>query len=189
MIDYQTLSDEELISFYGEDDCQALEVLTDRYMKKALIIAHKLSVPADEISDFVQEGMIGFLSAVHFFNTNRRVSFSTFASTCIKNRMLSELRSSGAKRKVPKELIVSYDEQPGSFCVDISPEEYLISEKNAQDIIKAIGELSQREQAAFKLYLAGHSYCEIAEKLSVSEKAVDGTLQRARKKLRGVISL
>ena len=34
------------------------------------------------------------------------------------------------------------------------------------------------------LYLSGVSYSDIAEKLNLSQKAVDGTLQRAKKKLR-----
>ena len=35
-----------------------------------------------------------------------------------------------------------------------------------------------------KLFLSGYSYAQIAEKLGTTVKAVDGTLQRVRKKLR-----
>ncbi len=189
MLDYLNLSDEELLSHYKKDNRQALEVLTCRYMQKALIIARTLSVPADEISDFVQEGMIGFLSAVWAYDENRQASFATFASACIKNRMLGELRKSAAKRKVPRELIVSYDEQAQGLMSEMSPEQYLISEKNAKDIIAAIESLSEKEAEAFRLHLAGLSYDEIGERLSVTPKAVDGALQRARKKLRKILGL
>ena len=189
MIDYLILSDEELISLFENEDHEALEVLTGRYMEKAQIIAGTLSVPSSEISDLVQEGMIGFLSAVYSYDKNKQTSFSTFASACIKNRMLSELRKSAAKRKIPKELIVSYDEQSQNLISHMTPEQYLISEKNSNDIVMAIEALTEREAMTFKLHLAGFSYDEISERLSVTTKAVDSALQRARKKLRKTLSL
>ncbi|MBQ7294764.1 MAG: sigma-70 family RNA polymerase sigma factor [Clostridia bacterium] len=189
MTDYLTMSDEQLLQLYSEDCQQALETLTDRYMKTSKLIAKSLSIPSSETCDYVQEGMLGFLSAVYSYDKSRHTKFSTFAYVCIKNRMLSVLRKSAAKGNIPQELTVSYEEQAQNILSDLTPEEQLISERNITDILSAIEKLSPQEQKVFRLYLTGLSYDEIAEKLSVTAKAVDGTLQRARKKLRNSLSL
>lgn len=189
MADLSFLSDEQLLSLYKQDNNQAAEILADRYMKKAGAIAAALRVPTDEFADYVQEGMLGFLSAVYAYDENKHTGFSPFACACIKNRILSALRKSSAKGKIPPTLTVPYDETNKCLVSSITPEEHLISEKNYNDIQKAINCLSKQEQLAFRLYLTGLSYEEIAAKLSLTLKAVDGTLQRARKKLRKSISL
>ncbi len=186
---YEALSDEELVSLCAKEDEKALGVLCTRYMKKARIIAFSLGVPSDDLNDLVQEGMLGFLSAIFAYKIGSSANFNTFASACIKNRMVSVLRKSFAKGKIPQELIVSYDEQAQSVSTQMTPEEKLISEKNVSDIVKALGKLTTQEEKAFSLYLEGMSYENIAQKLSLTVKAVDGTLQRARKKLRKALSL
>lgn len=189
MADYSALSDENLVSLYKKDDDFAAEALAARYMKKAGAIASQLGVSADEKADLIQEGMIGFLSAVYSYDDKRQVSFSGFACACIKNKMLSALRKNSAARKIPQSLTVPYEEVNESLVNDMTPEQQLISEKNSNDIENAINELSKQEQLAFRLYLTGLTYEQIALKLSLTPKAVDGTLQRARKKLRKALSL
>ena len=189
MADYLTLSDEQLLQLNKEGCRQALEALTDRYMTVAKLIAKSLCIPSEEASDYVQEGMLGFLSAVCSYDESRQTKFSTFAYVCIKNRMLSVLRKTAAKGNIPPELTVSYEEQAQSLLSHLTPEAQLISEKNIDDILCAAEKLSPQEQKVFSLYLTGMTYEEIAEKLSVTVKAVDGTLQRARKKLRKALSL
>lgn len=188
MTDHLTMSDEQLLRLCNNNCPQALEVLTARYMTVAKGIASTLGVTADEIPDFVQEGMIGFLSAVYSYKEGRQTKFSTYAFTCIRNRMLSVLRKSVAKGNIPPSLTVSYEEQSSQLLNELTPEEQIISERNTEDILSAIDRLSPQEKAAFRLCLAGLSYEEIAEKLSLTAKAVDGTLQRARKKLRKALS-
>lgn len=189
MVDYSVLIDEELLKLYRDGDSQALEALTDRYMQKAKAIASSLSVPSGERQDYIQEGMIGFLSAVSAYSAERAVSFGSFACACIRNRIISQLRKLSAGKNIPAAFIVSFEEQTQLLCSSLTPEEYLISEKNAEDISKAISELSLQERETFRLFLAGLSYEEIAGELSLTAKAVDGSLQRARKKLRKTLSL
>lgn len=189
MANYSDLSDEKLVSLYKADDDFAAEVLAARYMKKADAIAQQLSVSPIEKADLIQEGMIGFLSAVYSYDEKKSSKFSAFACACMKNKMLSALRKTCAKGKIPASLTVPYDGADESLVNNMTPEEQLISEKNANDIENAINELSKQEELAFRLYLTGLTYEEIALKLSLTAKAVDGTLQRARKKLRKALSL
>ncbi len=188
MTNYLTMSDEQLLKLSRDNCPQALDELSARYMKLSKGIASSLGVAPGEIPDYVQEGMIGFLSAVYSYEEGRHTRFSTYAFACIRNRMLSVLRRSAAKGNIPPSLTVSYEEQSLQLLNELTPEEQIISEKNIQDILSAIDRLSPQEKAVFRLQLAGLSYEEIAEKLSITAKAVDGTLQRARKKLRNALS-
>lgn len=184
MIDYRALSDEDLLIAYKKESVEAITELTSRYMKVSEYIVLSLGVKSAETSDLVQEGMIGFLSAVYSYSNDRAVKFSTYASTCMRNRILSLLRSESSKKHIPHELIVSLESQD-IVCSTLTPEELLISEQSSAYISDMINKaLTPQQQKVFKLYLSGLSYAEISLECGISQKAVDGTLQRARKKLR-----
>ena len=54
-------------------------------------------------------------------------------------------------------------------------------------LLSAVGDsvsLTERERRTLKLYLSGYSYQETADRTGSTVKAVDGTLQRVRKKLK-----
>ena len=184
MEDYFALSDEHLLSCYKNGDNAALNVLTDRYMQTARYIAISLAGKTFDVSDLTQEGMIGFLSAVYSFNEEHSVKFGTYASACIRNRILSVIRLNISKKRIPAELIVPFNTQD-AISIALTPEDVLQSQQNAQFISELIEtSLSQQEKTVFRLFLAGLSYEEIAKEKGISAKAVDSTLQRARRKLR-----
>lgn len=184
MIDYRALSDEELLVAYKNDDRDAIAELTSRYMKTSEYIVFSIGAKNIDSSDLVQEGMIGFLSAVYSYSSDKEAKFSTFANTCIRNRILSLIRSESSKKHIPDELIVPLENRD-IFCCDLTPEELLISEKSAMYISDIIEKsLTPQQKKVFRLFFSGASYDEIAKECNISPKAVDGTLQRARKKLR-----
>lgn len=189
MADYNSLKDEELVSLSIEGDSKAIDILTLRYIPVAGHIANRYNLNTFESPDLVQEGIIGFLSAVESFNTEGNASFSTFASCCIRNRIISVVRSALSQKRIPQGMIVPLELQCDSCDSKPTPEELLISEKGAQYISEIIHScLSEQEQKIFNLYLSGMTYDEMAEKTGISSKAVDSTLQRARKKLREKLS-
>lgn len=184
MENYCQLKDEELVALCREKDDVALSHLTERYMNVARYIAKGFSLKNADSSDLVQEGMIGFLSAVYSFKENSGSSFNTYASCCIRNRIIGIIRSTNTKKHIPDELIVSFESQTESSSV-LSPEESILSYKGAEYITDIINTcLSEKEKAVFMQHLSGLSYSEISEKNSVTVKAVDSALQRARKKLK-----
>lgn len=184
MVDYLALSDAQLLANYKDGDTDALNALTNRYMQTARYIALSFSNDEFVLSDLTQEGMLGFLSAVHSFDQKKEVKFSTYASACMRNRILSVLRSENSKKRVPNELIVSF-ESNDLISLALTPEQSLQSEQNVAYISKLIEtQLSTQERKVFRLFLTGLSYGEIAAECNISAKAVDSTLQRARKKLK-----
>lgn len=185
MENYFQLNDEQLVVLSHEKDDKALAVLTERYMNVARYIASGFSSNNEDASDLVQEGMIGFMGAVYSYEKGAAASFNTYASCCIRNRIISVIRSTNSKRHIPEDMIVSLESQRNSGSRNLTPEESMLSDKGTEDIVKAIKtELTEREREIFMLYLAGLSYVDIAKKTDSTVKSVDSALQRARKKLK-----
>lgn len=185
MENYYQLNEEQLVKLCQNKDDVALSLLTERYMNVAKYIAGGFSLKNADTADLVQEGMIGFLSAVYSFSESSGASFNTYASCCIRNRIISLIRATNTKRHIPDELIVSLESQAKLTSPKLSPEESIISEIEAEYITDAINTcLTEKEKEIFMLHLAGLSYGEIAKKADTTVKAVDSALQRGRKKLK-----
>ncbi len=189
MLNYDLVKDEELVILANEGDSKAMDVLTLRYIPIAKIYAAKYNINHLEKCDLVQEGIIGFLSGVYSYKNGSVASFSTFASCCIRNRIISVVRSALSQKHIPDTMLVPLEEHSDSADIQPTPEELLMSEKEAEYISQIIKDcLSQQEQKVFNLYLKGFSYEQMAKKADLSMKAVDSTMQRARRKLREKLS-
>lgn len=186
--DYEQFSDEELAKLSGSDKA-ALSALLFRYMGTAERIAAGIAPKAGReqmVKDLVQEGMMALLRAVNSYRPDRGAGFAAYAGVCIRHSMLSYImkdsRYGGEDRISTEEL---GDDLIGSD--DDIPENAVIAKEEHDGLFGRIAdELSEREWQVLQLFLAGHSYRQTAEKLSISEKSVNNTMQRVRKKLRAV---
>lgn len=191
MLDYNSLTDEQLVLLFRQGENNALTELTHRYMQVAETIAYTVGGNFAnysnfiDISDFIQEGMIGFLSAVCSFNDQRAASFRTYAGVCIQHKMLTMMKSFNTKKKIPANLCLSLDTDINLVDTALTPEEVLVSKLEVEKITSLIlKSLSEQEQLVFRLFLVGQSYEEISSSTGLSKKAVDSSLQRARRKLK-----
>lgn len=188
MLDYSFLEDEKLVILSKENDAKAFSVLSERYFPKASYHAGKFCSCGIEKEDLTQEGMLGLISAVYAFSENGKASFSTFANHCIKNRIISAVRSVSSAKHIPVELTVPLDSE-STLIDESSPEDSLISQTESERIYRLIKTaLTEKEKKVFLHFLAGLSYEEIAQKEGCTAKSVDSTLQRVRKKLREQLS-
>lgn len=186
--DYEQFSDEELAKLSGSDKA-ALSALLFRYMGTAERIAAGIAPKAGReqmVKDLVQEGMMALLRAVNSYRPDRGAGFAAYAGVCIRHSMLSYImkdsRYGGEDRISTEEL---GDDLIGSD--DDIPENAVIAKEEHDGLFGRIAdELSEREWQVLQLFLAGHSYRQTAEKLDISEKSVNNTMQRVRKKLRAV---
>lgn len=187
-MDYSLLKDEELVILCKENNDAAFSYLSRKYTDVARIVVSRFKECPIEKADLIQEAMFAFISAVYSYDGGKSCSFETYASCCMRNRILSLIRSLSSKKRVPYAMLVPLEESY-SYPSAPSPEESLIGETSADYISGLIaGCLTEREQQVFGLFLTGMSYEEIGQKLGVTAKAVDSTLQRARKKLREKLS-
>ena len=187
-MDYSLVKDEEIVELCKENNDEAFSVLAGRYTDVAGIVASCFTDTELERADLIQEAMLAFIGAVYSFNDSKGCSFKTYASRCMRNRIITVLRGLSSKKRIPYFLTVSFEENPELISAP-SPEESFASRNSAEYIHTVIeNSLTERERKVFSLFLTGYSYEEIAVRIGVTPKAVDSTLQRARKKLREKLS-
>lgn len=179
------LSDAELAKLSKSGDDKAFEELSVRYLGTIRFLARKYSVRGYEQNDFVQEGLMGLLYACRTFDENGAASFKSYMSTVVERRYVSIIRRMNAQKAVPDSALVQIDAL-GESVEDtaLTPEE-LITMREHLDLVLARLKvlLSKREYETVMLYAGGLSYSKIADRLKITEKAVDNALCRARKKL------
>lgn len=138
-----------------------------------------------EAEDLEQEGLVGLLSAVRTYQESGGASFRTYASVCIRRRMLSAVRRAGAAKQIPSSELISMDEGGASLeepAVPTDPAVLLQQREDADRFQNRLKEtLTQLEYQVLMLYLGAYSYEEIAQLLHSTSKAVDNALQRVRR--------
>lgn len=183
--DFSSYSDSDLIPLIKEGNQAAFEEITNRYRGLISSIALNYSAAGFEHSDFIQEGLMALHNACKAYNTReQKASFKNFAAVCISNRFLSVIRSANAKSTIPTDKLVPIEDIEISDQNRLNPETLIMEQESSQNLKRIIKQkLSPLEQNVLKLYLAGFSYAETAEKLSISPKSVDNALVRIRRKI------
>lgn len=188
-----TMNDEQLAKLAREGQEEALTLLIHRYAPMVKLLAASFSSQQFETEDLAQEGMMGLLSAVRTYNSDS-ASFRTYASVCVKNRILSEVKRSGAAKQVPVSELISMDDEQESPLVHAAggddPAQLVVQKEEVSRLKGRLRELlSPKEYGVLMLYLQAYAYDEIAQNMNMSCKAVDNALQRVRRKLVSVSQL
>ena len=157
------LSDEQLV-LNAQSDKTAIGELIARYICTVEFLAKKYGAEVHE--DLVQEGLMGLLGAVRTYREDKNAKFSTYATKCIKNKIISS---------VHRNALLSGGEEADLEAIlgggGTVPEEVVV----------------EQEWQVFQSFLRGMSYNQIALGLGTSEKAVDNAMQRVRRKLRSLL--
>ncbi len=174
--------DEELVLMAREDSSgAAMHELLQRVSGFIHLKAYQLGQTEQDKQDFYQEGILGFLSAVHAFKPGSGASFSTFACTCALNRMKNLLRQRAKVNSLFLQELRAEEILEG-------PDQAVQAALEAENIIKAISsKLSGYEKQVLLMYLQGSSYSEIAQKTGKSVKSTDNAMQRIRRKLKSAV--
>lgn len=187
--DILDLNDDQLSYFVKDGNDFAFDELISRYVS---VIKSKISgfrnLGIDD-EDLFQEGLIGLLNAAKTFDSSGKASFSTYAGLCIKRRMYSLYKSVKRQKRVPVDSLVSFTENDENIkSSDLNNPELVFIKKEEKALRNYYIEktLSNLELKVLSMYLMGHSYTEISEKINVNHKTVDNALQRIKKKLRGL---
>lgn len=199
-MEYRDFNDYELLSYIGEKNEDALEILYKKYQPLIINTATRLYNQAKrksglELSDLVQEGMLGFSDAIQHYDDKNGTLFFTYAKTCVERRILSTIiASQRLKHKILNESISFNFEAQHQEQADIdillsdnsmNPELLLISDEEEKELqLKIYSHLSDQERQILELKVNGFTYEEIAQLLDLSKKKVDNTIQRIRNKLR-----
>ena len=193
MTDYSSFSDNQLQKLASEGERDAEEALVRRYMKLVKAFARPFFLAGGDSWDVVQEGMLGLISAVRQFDPENGATFRTFAEQCIKNRIISAIRSASRLKHLPLNDGLSLEQLSEDASVPFaaipafaqpSPEELVLARESKEELYSAFREnLSKLEIKVLDLYLDGLSYQDIARRLGKDTKSVDNAVQRIRRKM------
>lgn len=201
-MEYKEYNDYELLNYIHENHEEASNILYQKYKPYIQKCARKLypyvkSSGAD-LNDLVQEGMLGLTNAITHFNEQNENTFYTFATTCIRRKMLSlVVATKRLKNKILNESISidSVDDIGDAYSLDYlfgdetsNPENVLMNSEYESYLMDFAKEkLTSLESAVFELKMSGFGYREISELLDKDVKVIDNALQRMKLKLKEII--
>ena len=198
----QPLTPEEeinyLTKFKNDKDEYAKEVLIERNMRLVAHIAKKYNNANEDQDDLISIGTIGLIKAIETYNVEKGTRLATYASKCIENEILMNIRSN-KKNKVQVSLQdpIGTDKEGNEISlIDVlgTDIDYILDQVELKVQIKKLYEqldkiLTEREKEIVKLRygLTTSGYKtqrEIAQKLNISRSYVSRIEKRALKKLR-----
>ncbi len=195
-IEYEQITDEDLVHYIHAGDNEALEFLIHKYKHFVRAKARSYFLIGADREDIVQEGMIGLYKSIRDFRGDKLASFKAFAELCVTRQIITAIKTATRQKHIPLNSYVSldkpiYDEDSDRTLLDVicgnkvtDPEELIINQEEYDDIEEKMGEiLSELERRVLRLYLDGRSYQEIAEELDRHVKSIDNALQRVKRKL------
>lgn len=198
-LNYNNLSDEELVELSAGGDKSATEVIFSRYKNLVKNRAKAYYLAGADHDDIVQEGMIGLFKAIRDFDVTKQPAFSGFADLCIKRNMITAVKTSTRKKHSPLNSYVSLSEPVfddneertlGEMIIEkksSDPEEMFLQREKTKYINQEIEDkLSKLEKSVLLRYLNGINYTDIAAELNRTPKSIDNALQRIKRKLQKI---
>ncbi len=183
-VNYDVLSDDDLIEKIRNSDNDALNFLLNKYKPLVKIKARMFFLIGGDTDDLIQEGMIGLFSAVKKYEKSSNNSFKTFAEVCISNQIKSALRNNNRLKHSSLNDSVSLESLEIEFSIDTdTPLNKLISREDFINLTGKINELlTDFEKKVLILYLNGYKRTQIAHKLKKDNKSISNCLSRIKKK-------
>lgn len=197
-MNYRDYNDHELLLYISENNEEASNIMFDKYTPLITAIATKMYKYCPnsglEISDLIQEGMLGLNSAIIGYKENNDNAFYTYAKTCIERKMISLLVASNRQkhRLLNESLSLNETIDEDGFELEdhlgdnsYNPEYRLFEHETEEELINGFkSNLTDFEEEVFLLKINGLNYKEIAEILDKEAKAIDNALQRIKIKLK-----
>lgn len=185
------ITNEELVAMVKRKNDDAFKILLSRFDKFILFKCncYNTVTAGIDVKDLMQECEIALYKAALDFKPELGFQFTTYFKSVLAITIKREMKKAYLKkeRKVISEY-TNYDlnmlEQKASDRVEETPEGYVIRKETQNRITDYINNcLSYLEKTCLILYINGLNYEQIAAKLNINKKSVDGALFRARHKL------
>jgi len=191
-------SEEEkvLIEEMGKNNMQARDKLIEHNLRLVVYIAKKFENTGIDLEDLISVGAIGLIKAIKTYDFDKQIKLATYASRCIENEILMQLRkSTKQKMEVSLDEPLNYDSEGNELLLAdiLSNEEDSVStnlelDAEKQILWQSLNKLCPREQEIMKLRfgLAGKgekTQKEVADMLGISQSYIS----RIEKKILGKI--
>lgn len=201
-MDYKELNDNELVYLCCENSEEAYNTIINKYKPVILNTVKQymkeLNIVGSETNDFYQEGLIGLMTAINTYDETKDTTFYTYASTCIKNHMLSSVRKSFSKKSKILNESYSLDKMIDDSNLDFydvfsdersNPLNILFEEEDGKVLLNELKDMfSSSEKEIFEYKVLGLSNAEISEKINRPKKYVENTMFRINKKYKELLN-
>ena len=192
------LEDNYLIALAKLGRPDAYDKIVRRYYGFVRLKASSYFLIGGDADDLIQEGLVGLYKAVRDFRTDRESSFRNFAELCITRQIITAVKTSTRNKHTPLNEYVSFSQTPAASSGEGDPtlDEMLpgptvhdpvnqvISSEELHSLVGCLSSvLSELESSVLSLYLDGHSYEAVAERIDCDTKTVDNALQRVKRKV------
>ena len=192
------VDDHYLVALAKSGKRDAYDRIVRRYYGFVRLKASSYFLIGGDSDDLIQEGLVGLYKAVRDYRSDRESSFRNFAELCITRQIITAVKTSTRNKHTPLNQYVSFSQTPASAGGDGEPtlDEVLpgptahdpvnqvISSEELHSLVACLSSvLSELESSVLSLYLDGHSYEDVAERLDCDTKTVDNALQRVKRKV------
>ena len=196
----------EKLSGEGRETEEAKSLLIEHNLRLVVYIAKKFDNTGVGVEDLISIGTIGLIKAINTFNPTKNIKLATYASRCIENEILMQLRKNtrtkneisldeplsndGEGNELLLADIISIDEESVSKNLEVSSEK--------QILMSILSKLDTREQMIMHLRfgLVGNeekTQKEVADMMGISQSYISRIekkiLGKLRKKLEKVADL
>jgi RNA polymerase sigma-70 factor, ECF subfamily len=159
-------------------EVEAFDLLVQRYLPKARVIARRLMQNPDDADDLVQDAFLRALERIATFDVSR--AFEPWFNRLLVNLGLDWQRKRSVRRTE------SYD--PDMFAGGSRPDREVERSELRSSLQHALEQLPDRQRLIVTLFeVDGHSTEEVASMLKVSQVTVRWHLHQARKALREML--
>jgi RNA polymerase sporulation-specific sigma factor len=192
------LDDHYLIALAKQGRKDAYDKIVKRYHGFVRLKASSYFLIGGDSDDLIQEGLVGLYKAVRDYRTDRESSFRNFAELCITRQIITAVKTSTRNKHTPLNEYVSFSQTPaagggeGDPTLDEllpgpaahDPVNQVIGTEELRSLVACLSSvLSDLESSVLSLYLDGHSYEAIGERIECDTKTVDNALQRVKRKV------
>ena len=192
------VEEEKLLQKLMLEDEKAKQILVERNLRLVVYIAKKFENTGIDFEDLISIGTIGLMKAINTFNIDKNIKLATYASRCIENEILMQLRrNSRIKNEVSIDEPLNKDGDGNELLLsDILGTESDITSKAIEDEVDmkllkiAISNLDEREKYIMQLRfgIGGNqkerTQKEVADMLGISQSYISRLEKKIMKKMK-----
>lgn len=192
------LEEEKLLQRLNQNDEDAKKILVERNLRLVVYIAKKFENTGMDLEDLISIGTIGLMKAINTFNTGKNIKLATYASRCIENEILMQLRRTAKiKTEISIDEPLNKDSDGNELLLsDILGTDDNITSKRIEDEVDkkllrvAIEHLNSREKDIMKLRFGiegegkEKTQKEVADMMGISQSYISRLEKKIMKKMK-----
>ncbi len=193
-----SLEEEKLLQKLSENNEEVKQILVERNLRLVVYIAKKFENTGIDLEDLISIGTIGLMKAINTFNTDKNIKLATYASRCIENEILMQLRrSTKIKNEVSIDEPLNKDSDGNELLLaDLLGTPNDITSKRIEDEVDkkllkiAIKKLNKREKEIMNLRFGiegdvkEKTQKEVADLLGISQSYISRLEKKIMKKMK-----